>query len=258
MSEAGSSMAATGAERAPSGFRSHLEALAQAQKPSLNTAAYSRLVNRPAGRVVAAAAHTVGASPNQVTAVSATLSAAGLAVLALVEPRWWTGILVAVLLAAGYVLDSSDGQLARLRGGGSRSGEWLDHTIDCFKTASLHLAVLVSWYRFGPVTDGWLLVPLGFEVVAVVMYFGLILMPTLRPASSGAPAAAHENLLRKWALLPMDYGAQCWMFVLLGFGVVFSWIYALVFVCNAAALAIALRKWWRELRALDGPSQVSR
>lgn len=251
-------MAATGAERAPGGFRTHLEALGQAQKPSLNTAAYSRLVNRPAGRVVAAAAHTLGATPNQVTALSATLSAAGLAVLALAEPRWWTGVLVAVLLAAGYVLDSSDGQLARLRGGGSRSGEWLDHTIDCFKTASLHLAVLVSWYRFGPVTDGWLLVPLGFEVVAVVTYFGLILMPTLRPAPVEAPAAVRENPLRKWALLPMDYGAQCWMFVLLGFGMVFSWIYALVFVCNAAALVIALRKWWRELRALDGASPVSR
>ncbi|MFE6646192.1 CDP-alcohol phosphatidyltransferase family protein [Nocardioides sp. NPDC057772] len=252
-------MAATGAERAPGGFRTHLEALGRAQKPSLNTAAYSRLVNRPAGRVVAAAAHTLGATPNQVTALSATLSTAGLTVLALVEPRWWTGILVAVLLAAGYVLDSSDGQLARLRGGGSRSGEWLDHTIDCFKTASLHLAVLVSWFRFGPVTDGWLLVPLGFEVVAVVTYFGLILMPTLRPApTESSPSTAHENPLRKWALLPTDYGAQCWMFVLLGFGMVFAWTYALVFVCNAAALAIALRKWWRELRALDGPSQGSR
>ena len=252
-------MAATGAERAaPGGFRTHLAALAQAQKPSLNTAAYSRLVNRPAGRVVAAAARTLGVTPNQVTALSATLSAAGLAVLALVEPRWWTGVVVAVLLAAGYVLDSADGQLARLRGGGSRSGEWLDHTIDCFKTASLHLAVLVSWHRFGPAGDGWLLVPLGFEVVAVVTYFGLILMPTLRPASSEAPVAAHENPLRKWALLPMDYGAQCWMFVLLGFGMVFPWTYTLVFACNAAALVVALRKWWRELRALDGPSQVSR
>ncbi|NYI75718.1 CDP-alcohol phosphatidyltransferase family protein [Nocardioides panzhihuensis] len=257
-------MAATGAERAPGGFRTHLAALGQAQKPSLNTAAYSRLVNRPAGRVVAAAAHTLGATPNQVTALSATLSAAGLLVLALVEPHWWTGVLVAVLLAAGYVLDSSDGQLARLRGGGTRSGEWLDHTIDCFKTASLHLAVLVSWYRFGPATDGWLLVPLGFEVVAVVTYFGLILMPTLRrPAvvelvETRPTTSADENPLRKWALLPMDYGAQCWMFVLLGFGVLFQWTYALVFVCNAAALAIALRKWWHELRALDGPSQVSR
>lgn len=256
-------MTATGAERAPGGFRTHLAALASAQKPSLNTAAYSRLVNRPAGRVAAAAAHTLGATPNQVTAVSATLSTAGLAVLALVEPRWWTGIVVAVLLAAGYVLDSADGQLARLRGGGSRSGEWLDHTIDCFKTASLHLAVLVSFYRFGPAGDGWLLVPLGFEVVAVVTYFGLILMPTLRPAPEGKPVVepvettqpttpAPEHPLRKWALLPMDYGAQCWMFVLLGFGAVFSWVYLLVFACNAAALVIALRKWWRELRALDG------
>ncbi|MGH3354155.1 MAG: CDP-alcohol phosphatidyltransferase family protein [Nocardioides sp.] len=253
-------MAATGAERAPGGFRTHLAALAGAQKPSLNTAAYARLVNRPAGRVAAAAAHTIGAIPNQVTALSATLSAAGLAVLALVEPRWWTGVVVAVLLAAGYALDAADGQLARLRGERSRAGEWLDHTIDCFKTASLHLAVLVSWYRFGPATDGWLLVPLGFEIVAVVTYFGLILMPTLRPAppeSSGSPAAVHENPLRKWALLPMDYGAQCWMFVLLGFGVIFQAVYVLVFVCNAAALAVALRKWWRELRALDASPPVS-
>lgn len=241
-----------------SGFRANLRALAAAQKPALNTAAYSRLVNRPLGRLVAAAAHTVGVTPNQATVVSATLSAGGLLLLALVEPRWWVGVLVSVLLAGGYVLDSVDGQLARLRGGGSRSGEWLDHTIDCFKTASLHLAVLVSWYRFSEMSGGWLLLPLCFEVVAVVTYFGLMLMPTLRTARPPADLfAVREHPLRKYALLPMDYGAQIWMFVLLAWGVGFRGLYAAVLVCNAIALSIALRKWWRELRAIDEETRTA-
>jgi phosphatidylglycerophosphate synthase len=236
-----------------SSFKDNLSALSAAQKPALNTPAYSRLVNRPLGRFVAAQAHVLGVSPNQATAMSAALSASGLVVLALVDPRWWTGVLVSVLLAAGYVMDSVDGQLARLRGGGSRSGEWLDHTIDCFKTASLHLAVLVCWFRFADVADGWLVLPLGFEVVAVVTYFGLMLMPTLRTPSTVVPlhVVASEHPLRKYALLPMDYGAQCWMFVLLAWTPVFVAAYAAVLACNAAALALALRKWWRELRTAD-------
>lgn len=232
-------------------FRDNLHALGSAQKPSANTAAYSRLVNRPLGRVVAAAVHTRGMSPNQATVVSATLSGSALLLLCLVDPTWWSGILIAVLLAGGYVMDSVDGQLARLRGGGSRSGEWLDHTIDCFKTAALHLAVLISWYRFTDPADAWLLAPLAFEVVAIVTYFGLILMPTLRAPAPVTPAAPGEHPLRKFALLPMDYGALCWIFVLLGWPAAFRWVYALFLLCNAAALVLALRKWWRELRVLD-------
>ena len=125
-------------------YGSNLDALRSAQKPSRGTAAYSRLVNRPAGRMVAALAHGMGVTPNQATAVSATLTGAGILLIALARPGWVTGVAIAVLLASGYVLDSVDGQLARLRGGGSKSGEWLDHTVDCVKTSSLHLVVLVS------------------------------------------------------------------------------------------------------------------
>ena len=63
----------------------------------------------------------------------------------------------------GYALDSADGQLARLRGGGSLTGEWLDHVIDSFKISTLHLAVLVMAYRFFPTPTWWLLVPLVFS-----------------------------------------------------------------------------------------------
>lgn len=237
----------------PRRYADALESLRLAQKPALGTAAYSRLINRPLGRRVAAAVHLVGMSPNQATVISALLSGLGIALLALGRPGPALAITVALALAAGYVMDSVDGQLARLRGGGSKSGEWLDHTIDCFKTSMLHLAVLISWYRFA-VVDGTavLLVPIGYEVVAVVTYFGLILMPTLRPRATTPPATTvHESPWRKWLLLPVDYGILCWTFLLLAWPPAFTIAYSLLFLAASAALALALRKWWRELRALD-------
>lgn len=236
-------------------FRPGLDALRAAQKPARGTAAYSRLVNRPAGRIVAAAANTVGMTPNQATAISATCTGIGIAVIALATPSFAVGMLIALLLAAGYVMDSVDGQLARLRGGGSKNGEWLDHTVDCFKTASIHLAVLIMLFRH-PIVDSAaiLLIPIGFEIVAVVTYFGLILMPTLRPeGSSGSTldTGEAEHPLRKYLLLPADYGVMCWVFVLIGFPTAFVSAYAFLFVASAALLALALVKWWRETRAID-------
>jgi phosphatidylglycerophosphate synthase len=230
--------------------------LRAAQKPSRGTPAYSRYVNRPLGRRVAALAHQLGMTPNQATVVSASLSATGIALLALAEPTLPLSLAVAGLLAAGYVMDSVDGQLARLRGGGSVSGEWLDHTVDTFKTSTLQLAVLVSWYRFPPVDErAVLLIPLLYQVVQMATFFGLMLMPHLR-RQHGAPSlspesASREHPLRAWAILPSDYGLMCWLFVLLAFPLAFLGAYGAVVAANTVLLGLALRKWWRELVALD-------
>lgn len=242
----------------PVSFSESLSRLANAQKPARGTAAYSRLVNRPAGRYVAAAGHTIGMTPNQATTVSALLSGTAITLIALAPREAWLGPVIALMLALGYVMDSVDGQLARLRGGGGKSGEWLDHTVDCFKTSTLHLAVLVSWYR-DPVAghEGTLLVPLGFEVVAMVTYFGLMLMPTLRTREPAASPSVEEHPLRKWVLLAVDYGTVCWVFVLYGFDLLFLVGYSILALSAAVALAHALRKWWRELRALDQLAQES-
>lgn len=246
-------------------YRANVLALRAAQKPAQGTAAYSRYLNRPAGRRVAAAAHLVGMTPNQATVVSATLSGAGILLLAAGTRSVAQGVGVAVLLAAGYVMDSVDGQLARLRHGGSVSGEWLDHIVDCFKTSMLHLAVVVAWFRFPPVDESAaLLVPLGYEVVQAVTFFGLILMPYLRqrlPAadhqpSGQPPGVERENPLRTWLILPTDYGALCWAFVLLGWPAAFFGVYTALAALSAAALALALRKWWRELRASEAAAMA--
>lgn len=239
-------------------FRWNMVALRAAQKPSRGTAAYSRLVNRPTGRIVAAAVHVWGLSPNAATAISAVFSASGLVLLATQAPSLWLAVGVSLLLAAGYVLDSVDGQLARLRGSGSLSGEYLDHTVDCVKTCTLHLAVLISWYRFPPLDEkGWLMLPLGFQVVDVVIFFGIITMPLLRRLHTTTPALtptapSTEHPLRMWLILPTDYGVFCWMFLLLAWPPLFVTAYAAMFAANAVVMVPAIRKWWGELRTMDG------
>jgi phosphatidylglycerophosphate synthase len=236
--------------------RTIVAALARAQKPARGTAAYSRHVNRPLARHVSAVAFRLGLTPNQATAISATLSATGLVLLAVLAPSPWAGLLVSVLLAAGYVFDSVDGQLARLRGSGSLSGEMLDHSVDIVKTMCLHLAVLIHLYRHPVVADeSWLLVPVAFLVVDTLVFVGLVTMPLLRRLHGaadpkGAPTAG-EHPLRRWLLLPTDYGTFCWMFVLLGWPVLFLGAYVLMLAANTVATAIALNKWRRELLTLD-------
>src|SRR5690606_9696814 len=113
------------------------------------------------------------------------------------------------------------------------------------------------WYRSGWTDhDAWLLVPIGFTIVAVVTYFGLMLMPTLRPPRPTAAEPAAEHPLRKYLLLPTDYGFQCWIFLLWGAPELFAWVYAAVFASCALLLAVALRKWWHELRAIDAEGRT--
>lgn len=96
--------------------------LRTAQKSAKGVSLYSRYVNRPVGRYLAAGSYALGLSPNQVTLVSAVFSFAAVAGVALAGPSWGQGVAVWAGLAVGFAFDSADGQLARLRGGGSAAG----------------------------------------------------------------------------------------------------------------------------------------
>ena len=239
------------------GFAAAYQSLRAAQKTSRGAPAYSLYVNRPLGRVFAAAAFPLGLTPNQVTAISAVFTFGGIVWLAAGSATWLTGVGVCLLLVLGYALDSADGQLARLRGGGSTAGEWLDHMFDAAKNSSLHLAVLIIAYReFGLRSLGWLLVPIGFTVVTGVMFFGMILneqLARVHRARHDLPAPPKEGStpLRTLMKIPADYGVLCLSFVLLGAPLVFFGAYALLGVGTLAYLALALVKWYRDVRALD-------
>ncbi|SER38351.1 CDP-alcohol phosphatidyltransferase family protein [Streptomyces qinglanensis] len=234
-------------------FGSALRRLQAAQKTAKGVSLYSRYLNRPLGRVFAAAAYRAGLSPNQVTLLSAGCSFAGVAGVALVRPTWALGVAVWAALFVGFALDSADGQLARLRGGGSPAGEWLDHVVDCAKITALHSAVLVSFYRFADLPhESWLLLPLGFQLVAVLIFFGGLLTDKLRtrPDRTGPePDTAGPSTPRAVALLPVDHGVFCAVFLLLGAPELFRAGYAVLFACYALFLAAFAVKWFRELSA---------
>jgi phosphatidylglycerophosphate synthase len=240
---------------APETFRQTLARLGRAQKGAKGAPAYSRFVNRKLGRLLAAVAFHAGLTPNAVTAISAAFTGTAITLLALRPASWALGFLVAGCLAVGYAFDAADGQLARLRGGGSPAGEWLDHMVDSVKTSSLHLALLVGLYRFQPVERGpLLLLPLGFCVVAAVLFFGTMLNEALR-AQHGAPTRAQRtgerpSVLRSLVVVPTDYGLLCWTFVLLGAPAVFLSVYAFLFVVMTAYLALAAVTWFREMGRL--------
>lgn len=249
----------------PGGFSESMTRLRSAQKAGKGAPPYSLYVNRPLGRVLAAAAYQLGLTPNQVTYLSALATFAGLFLLALAPATWLTGLIVTLALMLGYALDSADGQLARLRGGGSLLGEWLDHMIDSVKVASIHLVVLITMFRNSELSPTWFLVPIVFTIASAVHFFGMILvdlMARARLAGAGLPTPPLEpaNRIRTLAKLPTDYGVLCLVFVLLGSHSVFIAAYTLLAAAMVGYTALVSLKWRRDVIKLDAihPSAQNR
>lgn len=237
-------------DRPAQGYRAAFERLRSAQKPQAGTPLYSRLVNRPLGRRFAALAYVWGWTPNRVTFVSACFTFTGIALIALVRPTWWVGIIISALLVMGYALDSADGQVARLRGGGSAQGEWLDHTVDAAKVLTIHSAILIAVFRFFGLPVVWCLVPIAYLVVDSMVFFAMMSRDLLLARAAGGKAPASKSsmsLLRAILIIPSDYGFFALTLILLGFPMVFFAVYTLMLVSNAGFLVLALVKWYRQL-----------
>lgn len=223
--------------------------LGGAQKSAAGVPAYLRFVNRRMGGSLAALGFGFGLTPNHLTAISAAWSMAAILTLCLVSPTVPVAVAIAVALLIGYAFDSADGQLSRIRGDGKPSGEWLDHVVDMAKTASLHGAVVVSLFRFGGLDHaGWLLIPLAFGIVNVTFFFAMLLRDQLggRPARVVGPGGG-ASAVRSLALLPMDYGTLCMVFVLLAWPVAFLLAYGAL---GAFAVVFSARGFVRAYRNL--------
>lgn len=237
-------------------FRQTVFQLSSAQKTAAPGAPpYSVYVNRKAGKYVAAAAYRIGWSPNAITCVSAVLTFSGIILLATAPSSWWVGIAVWAMLALGYVFDSADGQVARLRGIGSPAGEWLDHVLDSAKLPSVHIAVLIAAYRNFPLSNEvWLLIPILYSAVASVAFFSMILNDHLKTIHSRTPRAVtkkRSSAIKSVALLPTDYGALCFLFVFMGSENLFLFLYSLFFLANAGHLLLASFKWFNDMKNLE-------
>ncbi|CAM5680115.1 hypothetical protein SALBM311S_05842 [Streptomyces alboniger] len=229
-------------------FAEVLRQLSTAQKPSKGASLYTLFVNRPAGRVLAAVAYRVGATPNQLTVLGALFTFPALAAVALLPPGPTMSLCIGAALAVGFALDAADGQLARGQRSGSPSGEWLDHVLDCVKIVALHLVVLVSFYRFFSLpSPAFLLAPMVFQLAAVVIFFGGILTEKLKLRTPGRGQAGSTAGLRSVLLLPVDYGLTCISFLFLGSQHVFLSVYCALLLAHVLFMAVFLVKWFREL-----------
>ncbi|MEJ7633695.1 CDP-alcohol phosphatidyltransferase family protein [Aeromicrobium sp.] len=238
------------------GVRAAYNELARAQKSGAGVPWYMRAVNRRLGRGIASVAAQGSLTPNHMTAASFLAFVGGIALLVVAEPGAAMAIGSMLLLQLGFAFDSADGQLARLTGGGSPAGEWLDHVVDSGRHLLFHLAVLVGLYRFTDVSDAVLLIPLAFGLVSTVRFFAQILAEQLARRD---PLAEPDSVPRfgTWIQAPADTGVLNFVVLLWPSTTAFLWVYGLMGALNALLLAATLVRRYRELAALAAPPQVT-
>lgn len=234
----------------PRSLREIIDALGAAAKTPRGVSVYSVRVNRVGGRWIAAVAYKIGMTPNQVTVLSGLVSAAGILGLAALHPSVPLGVACSLALVLGFMLDSADGQVARLRRMSSPAGEWLDHCVDAACKLGLHAAVLVAWLRLD-YADSRLLLPLAFQFVAVLFFFGGTLAGVLRHRAAELPGATAVPSLRDRVapvvLLPVDHGVVALMFMTWGWQGAFTGVYTASLALHVLYSLVFARHWFQEL-----------
>lgn len=135
-------------------------------------------------------------------------------------------------------------------------GEWLDHVVDSFKIATLHVSTAVMMYRWYDLDPFWLLLPLGFGAFYVVHFFGMLLtdlVTRVHYARLGTqqPAKGEGSTLVSLLKLPTDYGLLCWVYVLIPASAVFLVAYGVLAASTALYTLMVLPKWASRIAELD-------
>lgn len=232
-------------------YREARDLLDAAQKPGAGVPAYMRWVNRRGARRLAAGAHALGLTPDAVTGLSLVASIAGMAVLLVAPVSLWSGVGAAVLFALAFLLDSADGQVARLSARSSRAGEWLDHVADAFRTPAMHAVVAVAATLHG-LSPALAVCALGVGVLLGGQFMSQILAEQLlRDRGRRRQHPQDSGDLQSWLLLPTDPGIWAWVFVLWGAPGAFLTAYLVLAALNTVHAGLSLRRRHRELREAD-------
>lgn len=111
-------------------------------------------------------------TPDRITIFSLFVKLAGVGYIAL-DPSYLGGVVGALLLNFGLVLDNMDGTLARYRKGGTYYGYYLDKAVDFVGLGLMFAAIAWRAVRQGgslPQEAYWLLPMLGYAGAAVAAY----------------------------------------------------------------------------------------
>lgn len=215
--------------------------VAASKKPSGSI--YTRYVNRNAAIPLTYMFWRLGVHPNTISVVSSAVTHTALGLLLVLGVAVPVVVGAYLLLVLGYMLDSCDGQLARVSGKTSKRGEWLDHSLDMVKLLTFNMTL--GYLLLTHAIDGTL--PMGAVFGAIVL--NLLFQPThffvismkdailglpKKPAATASPAqglgGAAAALLRNAA----DYGLFMPMVLLL------PWIEAFLYIYLAYGLFYVL------------------
>lgn len=237
-------------------FAQSFKELSLAQKGKKGVPLYTLHVNRPAGRVVAAALRNTRIRPNHVTFAGAVLTYGALLWLAFGAGLDISSALVGVVLAAGFILDSADGQLARLQGRSSKLGEWLDHVLDGGRIVILHGAVFCFLLRTTTLPPLSLAVLCGVFLFAnsTIFFAGALFDHLTRQQAPMLPVASRGTgnpLKRSLLTLPVDYGVTCLVFVTAPWIGVFLPTYGVLALLHCLFCVAYVAKFYRTLARMD-------
>jgi len=145
-----------------------------------------------------------GLSPNTVTVLSLLIAVAGAFTATTGTRAGYVGAAVALYLS--FVLDCTDGQLARYSLNFTRIGSWLDATFDRVKEYAVYVGVAFGSARNGD--DVWLLAALAMALQTVRHHIDFAYHEGNQgqPSQSATAAAPEKNLAywaRKTVILPI-------------------------------------------------------
>lgn len=144
------------------------------------------------------------------------------------------------LLVLNYVLDSSDGQVARLRKLGSPLGEWVDHSLDGVRILLIHSTLLLV-VAFADVSQTIRFAAYLNIIFASSMFFATELAAKILPTNiqrADNHALTWKKLARSLVLLPADHGIFIIIFLLVHKPDILAVIYAVYGVYWASIFVV--------------------
>jgi len=189
---------------------------------------YTRYVNRNAAMPLTWLLWKAGLAPNAVSLISFCLTHAALVILIAMGTTSTAAVIGYLLLVLGYVLDSCDGQLARVSGRTSKLGGWLDHSFDMVKLINLNLTLGYVMISTAIEMEAALALPFtaaGLNLLSQPAHYFVVCMKCQMFESSGASHDAATGGadgdgragfdVRRLAVLPILFMADYGIFIMI-------------------------------------------
>lgn len=201
--------------------------IAASKKPSGSI--YTRYVNRNAAIPLTYLFWRLDLHPNTISLISSVVTHTGLVILLALKASVPVVVSAYLLLVLGYMLDSCDGQLARVSGKTSKRGELLDHSLDMVKLLTFNMTLgylLLMDAIAGTLAFNMVLTAIGLNLLCQPAHFFVI---SLKDAILGSPQQmnAVQRVRGVGALLrnAADYGLFMMMILLLPWAQMFLYVY---------------------------------